>query len=456
MSRLGLQKSWQRFHSLSPSGSNVAVSAGTNVFIAALGLLSGPIAARLLGPAGRGELAAIQNLFWLTAILAMMGLPEAAIYFTARHPEQSGKILSTGIVLALLTTPIFFLLMYPLVPLVLSAEPAFVTHAARFILLAIPLYAVISVATNSVRGTNKLIYWNLLRLLPGAGWLAFLAGAWIWRIHDPVRIAAGYVVVLACLMIPAVWIAGRLIPLSWRPSRILAKPMLSYGIPLAGAAIPQTLNLRLDQLLIGAFLPPAQLGLYVVAVAWSNAVLLTPNAIGNVLFPKIASSKESPADRSRSFTQGVRLGILTSSLVAFVLLALTPYAIPLFFGRAFAAAVPVGFVLILAALVCGLNTIFEESLRGLGDTSGVFWGEAIGLAATAVSLALLLRPMGIMGAGIASVLGYAVTCAVLIYRVCGSTGCSLSRLLFPRGDDVRFIALRLHGWRLILQGQDAK
>jgi O-antigen/teichoic acid export membrane protein len=225
--------------------------------------------------------------------------------------------------------------------------------------------------------------------------------------------------------------------------------MLRYGLPLAGAGIPQTLNLRLDQILIGAFLPPYQLGLYVVAVAWSAAVFLMPNAIGNVLFPKIASSMTSPAERSRTLAQGVRLGVLTSGAVAVLLLCLTPYAIPLLFGRAFAAAVPVGFVLILAAMLCGLNIIFEETLRGLGDTRGVFWGETAGLSITVLALALLLRPLGIMGAGAASVLGYGTTCGVLVRRICGAAGCSLSSLLLPRVADLRLMALRLQGWWLI-------
>jgi len=164
---LGFRDRWRQFHRVSPSGSNVIVSAGTNVLIAGLGLLSGPLAARLLGPAARGELAAVQNLFWLIAILAMLGLPEAAIYFTARQPEQAGPVLATGICLPALTTPIFFLLMYPVVPFVLAAQPAFVKDAARWCLLAIPLYAVVALGTNTVRGTNRLVYWNLLRLLPG-------------------------------------------------------------------------------------------------------------------------------------------------------------------------------------------------------------------------------------------------------------------------------------------------
>jgi O-antigen/teichoic acid export membrane protein len=439
---------WRRFHRFSPSGSHIAIAAATNVGIAALGLMSGPLAARLLGPAGRGEVAAIQNLFWLTALLAMLGLPEAATYFTAHHPGEAGHVLATGIALPILTMPVCFAAMYPLVPRVLAAEPPEVQHAAQRILLAVPLYAAIVVATNTVRGSNKLLHWNLLRLLPGAGWLLFLAAAWLWRMKDPVRIALGYIAVLACIVAPALWMAGRLVPSSWSPSPKLAAPMLRYGIPLAGAAIPQTLNLRLDQILIGAFLPPAKLGLYVAACGWSTAVFLLPSAIGNVLFPKIASAAASPAERLHTVAHGVRIGIVASASVGACLLALARYAIPLLFGKPFAAAVPVAYVLILAAVICALNIIFEESLRGLGDTRGVFLGETVGLAITVLALALLLPRFGIIGAGVASIFGYGTTCAVLIVRICTTTDFSLAGLL-PRRADLHFLALRLQGWWLI-------
>ena len=442
----GLRSSWRRFHRVSPSGSHIAVSAATNVGIAALGLLSGPLAARLLGPAGRGEVAAIQNLFWLTAILAMLGLPEAATYFTARDPGNAGSVLATGIALPVLAMPVCFAVMYPLVPHILAAQPFEVRHAARWILLAVPLFAAILVGTNTVRGANKLMHWNLLRILPGAGWLVFLGGAWLWGMKDPVRIGLGYIAVLACIVVPTLWIAARLVPSSWSPSTKMAAPMLRYGIPLAGAAIPQTLNLRLDQILIGAFLPPYQLGLYVAAVAWSTAVFLMPNAIGNVLFPKLASSATSPAERVRILAQGVRIGILTCAVVGIPLLALTPYAIPLLFGKPFAGAVPVAYILIFAAVICALNIIFEESLSGLGDTRAIFWGETVGVGMTVLALALLLPRFGIIGAGIASILGYGTTCTVLIIRICGATSFSLASLL-PRRADLRFLAVRLQGWR---------
>ena len=59
--------------------------------IALISLITGPLCARMLGPAGRGELAALQNLYWFVAVVSMLGIPEATLYFTARRKEESGN-----------------------------------------------------------------------------------------------------------------------------------------------------------------------------------------------------------------------------------------------------------------------------------------------------------------------------------------------------------------------------
>jgi O-antigen/teichoic acid export membrane protein len=110
--------------------------------------------------------------------------------------------------------------------------------------------------------------------------------------------------------------------------------------------------------------------------------------------------------------------------------------------------------LIFAAVICALNIIFEESLSGLGDTRAIFWGETVGVGMTVLALALLLPRFGIIGAGIASILGYGTTCTVLIIRICGATSFSLASLL-PRRADLRFLAVRLQGWRA-MASQESK
>src|SRR2546427_9787609 len=75
---------------------NAAETALTNAMLGAIGIVTGIIAARWLGPDGRGELAAIQ--MWPSAVasLAMIGLPEALVYLSAKHPSQSRRYLLTA------------------------------------------------------------------------------------------------------------------------------------------------------------------------------------------------------------------------------------------------------------------------------------------------------------------------------------------------------------------------
>src|SRR2546427_12260714 len=81
-------------------------TAGTNFILAALGLLTGVLVARLLGPRGRGELTAIQTWPSVIATASMLGLPDALVYFSAREPAQVGRRLGSAMLLGLLASTI--------------------------------------------------------------------------------------------------------------------------------------------------------------------------------------------------------------------------------------------------------------------------------------------------------------------------------------------------------------
>ena len=72
-------------------GADATLTAATNLAIAH-GLLHRNIAARLLGPHGRGELAAIQTTPSFFGSFAMIGMPEALVYFSAQKPAQQDVI----------------------------------------------------------------------------------------------------------------------------------------------------------------------------------------------------------------------------------------------------------------------------------------------------------------------------------------------------------------------------
>ena len=426
---------WQSTAHTSPFGSRILLTAGTNGLSAVLGLLTGILAARLLGPQGRGELAAIQTWPSFIATLAMLGLPDALVYYSAREPRGAGSYLSTAIALALLTALPFMVTGYLLMPFLLSAQRHEVVTAAQWYLLLIPIFALVGMPYHPLRGLNDFALWNTLRLLPTLMWLVILTWASLFEQAVPQTLAASYLGALALLFVPVVYLVSRRIPGPFWPKLFLCRKLLHYGLPSMVSSVPQMLNLRLDQMVMATFLPAQVLGLYMVAVAWGGATHPLMSAVGAVIFPRVAE-QANPSRQREVFVQGIRMAGVTSLVIAMPFLLVTPLVLPLVFGKQFSTAIPAALVLVVAGAIAGLNTVFEEGLRGLGQPVSVLWAECGGVAVAIVSLLILLKPLAIMGAALASLLGYSATALFLVMGGAVATGYSPAALLLPKRHEV--------------------
>jgi O-antigen/teichoic acid export membrane protein len=422
-------------------GSGVAFTATTNLFLSLLGLLTGVLSARLLGAAGRGELGAIQTWPSVLGTLAVLGLPDALTYYCARRPEDSGLYLTSAISLALLVSVPFGLAAYFVMPWLLSAQMAQVISLARLYLAIIPLYG-LGMMSFPLRGRNDLYTWNLLRLSPSVGWLIVLLIGWILGEANPGFFAKGHLIVLSVLCIPTICVVVNRVPGPFRSNSNLWQPMLKFGLPSLASSAPQILNVRMDQMLMAAFLPARVLGLYVVAVAWSGAVNPIINALGTVLFPRVASGN-TETERARRFAEGTRLAVALAVVICIGVMLITPMAIALLFGNDFREAIPVTLVLVLGAGFIGVNLVLSEGIRGMGQPISVFWAEAGGLVTTSILLFLLLKRLGIMGAGIASLAAYATVTILLVIQARKITALSFRTMLFPKHREFVQIVLFL-------------
>jgi O-antigen/teichoic acid export membrane protein len=411
--------------------SGTALASGA-VYAAAA--LTGPLAARLLGPDGRGTLAAIQLYPGALATFAMLGLPDAIVYFGAREPERAGQWLFTAQVIALGASCVAGIIGYPLITLSLRGYDPRVIATAHWYLLLLPLTALLGLPIQLTRALGRFGLWNALRILPGLGWLAILVVAFERRSTSPDTLAIAYLSFLGLEGIVIAAICLRAFPGTRWFNRSTAIEMLRYGVPSGLSAVPQFLNLRLDQMLIAAFLPPAQLGLYVVAVSWSGISGMALNAIGPVLFQRIAAERDVTRARAL-FGQASRAAIVISGGAAAAFWCLTPAAMSLLYGARFHAAVPAALILVAAAAIVTVNGVLEEGLRGLGDTRSILRAESLGLIATGVALAVLLGPLKIVGAALASVIGYAVITAGLA-RSLERHDVTLREVFSPRVADI--------------------
>jgi len=107
------------------------------------------------------------------------------------------------------------------------------------------------------------------------------------------------------------------------------------------------------------------LGIYVVAIAFSNLPRFVAQSIGSVAFPRIASA-DSEAARWATTIRAARIGVLAIAAFTAALIVALPVLIPLLFGDEFRDAIGVGRILLLAAFFLSTHRLLTELARGLG------------------------------------------------------------------------------------------
>jgi O-antigen/teichoic acid export membrane protein len=417
--------------------SDVAHSFGTNIVIALINLATGIMVARLLRPPGRGELAAIFNWPTVFSVLAVLGMSESLVYFCARERDRSGRYLGTSLVIALGASVVFVVLGWVLMPVLLLAQRPETVATARLYLLMVPIGAVLGLLARPLRGIGDIRGWNYLSVTHYVVWLLVLIAAAL-RGHATARSLAMGFVGARLLLVPFTYLVVRhRMGRRLRVERSLSRPLLRYGFPNVLAVLPNIFNMRLDQLLMAVVLPARDLGLYVVAVSWSQVTSPVLLAFTTVLFPRIAEADDE--QRRVLAARGMRIGTLVSVLLMLIALPLTEIVIPLIFGPDYQDAVPAGVILVVAFAASSTNSVQQEALRGLGRPSAVLYSQLAGLVMTVLGLALFLVPLGIEGAALASLMGYSTIVLVLVFVGARATSLPWPDVVLPRRGDIRFL-----------------
>lgn len=420
----------------------IAFTGGISFLLSLLFFGSGTAAARILGPAERGALAAVQATAGLMLTLGELGASDALVYESARAPQRTATYVLSAIVITAAGLSFSATGGYLAIPYLLRAQSSPTIDAARcYLFLGISIVA-LAIPHAALRGCGRLRLWNLLRFEAPITWLSAILIVALVRIPTATMVVWIYLAVRIAISIPlGLWICRTAIPGRFGLDIRTMPPMLRFGIPEAASHFPKSLNLRADQILMAAMLPPRLLGLYVVAVAWSGVAGPLPNAIGLVLFPHVASQRHT--SHGEAFARVTRLTAPVLVLTSVILCIVTPWGIPFVFGVQYLDSIPAGYLLIAAALALQLSQLLEEGLRGMGDTVSILRGQISGLVVTLVALAVMLRPWGILGAATASLLGYTTVTASLIASACSATGARPVDFLVPSIEEIRTGVVRV-------------
>jgi len=404
---------WRSFMNRAVGGSLFATGA-----LQLMVIVSGVLIARGLGPEDRGHLALLVVVSTVCAALGTMGLPLAATYYIAHDQRHARRITSSllrmGVFLGLAALAVQVAVLTALV----VDEPRRVKVAAVISLLLVPGIVAFAFGIAILQGQQRFGAFNFLRVLPTASYVVGVFVVFMVHSADLDHVMAIWSGAYFLGGFLALGVALRGLPLAAPadepvPSR---SRMTAFGLKSLFGSLSPVDALRLDQIVVGLFLAPAALGLYVVAQAFTNLPRVIAASIGMVGYPQVAAQHDRAAAR-RTMWRYFFLGSALSALAVGGLEVLAGKLVPLFFGSEFSEATSIARILILGTFFVAARRVLTDGVNGLGHPGLGTLAEVASWVLLVPSLAILLPRFGVDGVALALTFSWAVSLLLLLAMV---------------------------------------
>ncbi|MGR3304130.1 MAG: lipopolysaccharide biosynthesis protein [Candidatus Scalindua sp.] len=392
-----------------------------------LGVVTGIITARVLGPQGKGELQAVilwpQVLTWLCS----MGMGWANVFFFAKEPGQRSKLVANSFLFALTFGLVGILIGEAIIPKLLSGYPEHIVLLLRTFFLFVPLLLFSSLLLGVFQGCQNFVFYNIMWVLPNllyAFSLVVLLLLTKLTVESAIYSWMGIHVVSLLLKL---WLVSRLVPLSISPSFSIFKRTLNYGIKSHIGDISYILSNNLDQMFVIPILSPLEFGIYSIAVRMSRTIVLIPGAIMAVLIPE--ASRRTSKDAGDLTLWLIQLSFVILTILCVVLFIIAPYLIEFLFGERYLGTIEPFRILLIGSVFLGIGSIVDGGLKGTWRPLQVSYANWICIAVLAPCLSILVPLYGTTGAALSYDLGFLSRFLVLLIVFVKEQKISIGKLL---------------------------
>ena len=367
---------------------------------AILGLQAGTgiLTARLLRPAGRGELAAM--ILWplFIASLTTLGVPSSLIYHLRHHPDQRERLVANGFLMATVLGVVAAIVTATILPLWLHQYSPDVVRSAEWFLVTVPLCSITLAGRAALEAAHDFSGSNAIQTLTPLATLVALLGFLTLHNLNPYTAAIAYI----AAALPSFWLMiVRIRRAGMKLGGIqlaVVKQLLGYGIRSYGIDLLGTLALQVDQVLVVSLLSPSAMGSYVVVLSLSRMLNLFQTSVVMVLFPKAAgrSKEEVLAMTGRA----VRISGLATAVCGLLVCLAGPTLLRLLYGSEYVGASSALRILVLEATLSGVVFVLAQAFMALNHPGVVTVLQALGLSLSIPMMLWLIPRYGIYGAAV--------------------------------------------------------
>lgn len=424
----------------------MALMLKTNVLLLFFNLFTGVLTARVLGPAQKGIYNSIMLLNGLIAPLALVGLVPALTYLYGRARDEGRKqmVWRTALRLGGIYSLLGVFIGAALIPMVLAHLGRMAVWLGIWTVLFIPVGVLDKIYTARLGVDRRFRTEATISVFHRVGFallvaLLALVGRLTLANLTAVALGVGLLTFLVKVLVvrkgyskPA---AKNPMFVDWPLTREVAYLGAGYWIPWVALMF----NAQLDQLLVTAWMPAVQVGLYAVALSTLSMTGAFTNSFVKVFFPAVVS--DDPASVIGRTETASRRGSLIQLGFALAIVIMARPALTILYGRSYLPALPAVLAVAPIIVFAGWISIVYQGCSALKFQSIAWWGEGVGAISGAIFLYVLVPRWGMVGAGIGSSLSYILDVVLVAWLWARRTGSPMRNFIPSRADVMAVISL---------------
>lgn len=377
--------------------------------------------ARFLGAEIKGQVATVNSIVSVTAIVFALGIYQAYPYYKRNSNED---ILPIFMKIAVFLLAIYGVAAAAIILLVdLSIK-----YIAVMILTPLLVYDGIVSYITLVEEPNKRNATDMLVML---GELILVVV--LWLVSEPSFLIGVFVITIkditkACIF--TFWWRKRIFVRSESIWKWLPK-LIRFGFFPMLSLLMATLNYRVDVIMLNGQVPDSAIGIYSVGVAVAERVWMIPDAMKGIMVSHLAKGKD--ANETALVIRLCNTGCLG------LVLAIAAVGQP-FITWVFSAEYQGAYQITLILLLGVFSMIYYKAIANYNIAMGrqvvSFVLLTVSVICNIVANCLLIPVWGIYGAGVASVISYALCGLLFMVFFRRTTHIPYSELLFIKRADI--------------------
>lgn len=421
-----------------PRGSmllDIAGIIGSRGMLVVFGLGTGILTARILGPHDRGLFTLLLLLPQTLVAFTKMGVAQANVYQIRKREIPIETVASNAFVLCLVLSAAMLLVCFAggqsiLAPFTKGAPPSFVW----LVLLLIPFILIESYFLSILQAVEEFRAYTLqsvYKAILGFGGVAsalllFHGGLW--------EALLSQVLVLSAVNLWLLYRVRRVAPFGLHWTADVGRSTLTFGLKSYLQTLASHLHYRIGLYLVAYYLNPAEVAFYSIAINVTNPILHIPDAVGTVIFPKLAGSSAADAHQRTSVT--CRHTVFATMMASVLYVGLGSQLLPFFYGERYTPAITPMFMMLPGIIMISMYQILTRNFTSRNRQQVNIFAASIALAINCLLNVLLIPRFGIAGAAASTAVSYTIASTILLVAFVRESGASVRQTVMVGGADL--------------------